>query len=120
MNTDAIAAALTDAVPVLAATVYPVLGITAGVALWYRNLPGQDAADDDFNVADYRTPVVATATVRNLRPIEAATEVVQIATWDVLPPAPAGQDAGAPMWAELTARRVLAELGQRAQRELTA
>lgn len=119
IDSDAIAAALTDAVPVLAATVWPVLGITAGVALWVRNqIPDADA--DDFNVADYAAPVVATATVRHLRPIEAATEVVQIATWDVLPPAPAGQDAGAPMWAELTARRVLAELGQRAQRELTA
>ncbi|MEU5668984.1 hypothetical protein ABZ749_01175 [Micromonospora sp. NPDC047753] len=115
---DAVATVLTDAMPIIAAVVYPPLLITAGVALWYRSIPA-DAADD-FNVADYATPAVATATVRHLRPIEAATEVVTFAAWDILPPAPSGQDAGAPMFAELTARRVLAELGQRAQRELTA
>lgn len=116
---DAIDAALRSATPILAVTVWPTLAITAGVALWYRNqIPADNA--DDFNVADYAAPVVATATVRHLRPVEAATEVVTFAAWDVLPPAPTGQDAGAPMFAELTARRVLAELGQRAQRELTA
>jgi hypothetical protein len=119
VNTDAIAAALTSAMPVLAATVYPPLLITAGVALWHRNqIPAEP--DDDFNVTDYANPAVGTATVRHLRPIEAATEVVQVAAWDVLPPVPAGQDAGAPVWAELTARRILADLGQQARKQATA
>ncbi|MEU7771256.1 hypothetical protein AB0C44_08010 [Micromonospora taraxaci] len=108
MNLDAIADALITAMPVIAAVVYPPLLITAGVALWYRSLP-------DDKPQQTTTRAVGHAVVRRLRPVEAVTEVVQFAAWDILPPAPPGHDAGSPLYFELAANRILRELGQQAR-----
>ncbi len=80
MNIDAIAAALTDAMPVLAVTVLPVLATAAGVALWLRS---QQPADT-FNVDDYK-PAPGEQAGRRLRPAEAYTRPVPVAAWTAAP-----------------------------------
>ncbi|MBM0275359.1 hypothetical protein [Micromonospora tarensis] len=109
MNLDAIAAALHTAMPVLAAVVYPPLLITAGVSAWYRSLP-----DPEVRTTAPK-PATADAGLRRLRQdIDGPTQVIRRS----LP------DAGAPIYAELSARHTaeqwLRELGQRAHREVSA
>ncbi|MCG5460814.1 hypothetical protein MED01_004240 [Micromonospora sp. MED01] len=92
MSLDAIADAITTALPALAVTAMPVLATTAGVALWWLH---QDTAEaeDTYNVDDYRQP--ATVRVRTHHTdIDAPTQVIRRA----LP------DAGAPIYDQLSAR----------------
>lgn len=80
MNTDAIAAALTDAMPILAGTVFPAL-ICASVAAaleWHRL--GEE--DDDYTVDDYKPATTARATYRYQPPTDGPTEVIRRALPD--------------------------------------
>ncbi len=81
MNLDAIAAALTDAMPILAVTAWPVLTITAGVSIWWLTLPREP---DTFNIDDYK-PAPGEPTGRRLRPAEAYTQPVPVAAWTTAP-----------------------------------
>ncbi|PWR10593.1 hypothetical protein DKT68_08520 [Micromonospora acroterricola] len=104
MSLDTIADTLTAALPILIVTAMPVLATTAGVGLWWLRYRSQPA-DDPYNVDDYRQP--ATVRVRTHHTdIDAPTQVIRRA----LP------DAGAPIYAELSARHTaqqwLRELGE--------
>ncbi|RAO26504.1 hypothetical protein PSN13_06532 [Micromonospora saelicesensis] len=92
MNTDAIAAALTDAMPALAGTVFPALiCIGAAAALEWHRL----GEDDDYTVDDYKPATTARAAVyRYQAPVDGPTQVIRRA----LP------DAGTPVYDQLAAR----------------
>ncbi|MGW3888917.1 hypothetical protein ACWD69_09520 [Micromonospora chokoriensis] len=108
MNLDAIAAALITAMPVLAVTAYPVLGIAVGVGIWWLRLPEPEVRPTPAK------PPAADEGLRRLRhDIDGPTQVIR----RVLP------DAGAPIYDQLSARHTaqqwLRELGD-AHREVTA
>ncbi|MBM0203234.1 hypothetical protein JNW90_09020 [Micromonospora sp. STR1s_5] len=116
LDFDAIDAALRSATPILAATVWPVLAITAGVALWWR---GQD--DPEVRTTAPKPPTTNEG-LRRLRPPEAHTQPVPYAAWS----------AGTPIYAELAAqpmpavvatnlaRTWLAEFREQARTQVTA
>ncbi|WP_406083079.1 hypothetical protein OHA01_26225 [Micromonospora zamorensis] len=97
MNTDAIAAALTDAMPILASTVFPALiCISVAAALEWHRLGDPD---DDYTVDDYKPATTARATYRYQPPTDGPTEVIR----RVLP------DAGTPVYDQLAAKQTARE-----------
>lgn len=106
--------------PVLAATVYPALVIVLIVAVFEFIEAGRDDDEPAYDVADYAAPpaIPTTPARRTYRPaVDDQTAAWPVA--DILPPAPRGTVAGAGIWAQLQADRILRELAAEARMEMT-
>ncbi|MET7867950.1 hypothetical protein [Micromonospora taraxaci] len=102
---DAIADALTTAMPVIAAVVWPPLLITAGVGIWWLRLP-----EPEVRTTTPRPPAADPGLRRLRHDIDGPTQVIR----RVLP------DAGAPIYDQLSARHTAQQwLRELAERHLT-